>query len=269
MKPRVDPVTIIGLGMWLMPMLTVWHEVGGHALFCAAQGGHVRTIGAFYVDCDGLSGGARVLMNCAGVLVNLLLAFAAYLGWRRANTDFAGLALWLVWVSEAFVAAGYLCFSGAAGFGDLAPGASDGIGPVPMPILWRGGELALGVSMYWLIVRTATDTLASMIGSGPMTRTARRVIAHGYYATVGMAAVLTGLLNPVGAVITIMSAAASSFGGLAGFIGVGFATRLSVQQRSFVIARSWPLFLSGAALLLAFAVILGPSLTFNTGGGGG
>lgn len=262
MKTRVDIVTVIGLGMLLMPLLTVWHEVGGHAAFCAAQGGQVRTIGAFYVECEGLSGPARVLMSCAGVLVNGLLAAAAYLCWRRASGDHARLVLWLVWVSEAFVAGGYFCFSGATGFGDLAPGTAEGIGPVPMPALWRVGELLAGVVAYVFIIRAAIRTLATMIGNGPATRTTRRVIAHGYYATAGVTALMTGLLNPVGAVITIMSAAASSFGGLAGFINVGFATQPQVEDQTFSVARSWTIFAIGSGVLLAFGTILGPSLRF-------
>lgn len=262
MKPRVDLVTIVGLGMLLMPVRAMWHEIGGHALFCAMQGGHVRTIGAFYVECDGLSGGARVLVSCAGVLVNSLLAGAAYFAWRRAKTDFARLVLWLIWVSEAFVAAGYFCFSGATGFGDLAPGAGDGIGPVPDPMLWRIAELVAGAVAYALIVRSAIRGLATMIGGGPDTRTARRTIAHGYYATAGAGAVLTSLINPVGVLITIMSAAAATFGGLAGFISVGFAARPGADPREFMIARSWALLIAGAAMLLAFTIILGPSLRF-------
>jgi hypothetical protein len=262
MKPRVDLLTVIGLGMILMPPLTIWHEIGGHAAFCVAQGGHVRTIGAFYVECDGLSGAARILMACAGVLMNVMLAITAYAWWRRVKNDLARLTLWLIWVSEAFIAAGYLGFSGVTGFGDLAPGVADGIGPVPAPMLWRAGELVIGACGYFLIVRAAIRTLASMIGNGIDTKTDRRRIGHAYYATAGLAALITGLLNPVGILITIMSAVASSFGGLAGFISIGFATRQEGAARPFVIQRSWPILISGTIVLLAFALILGPSQTF-------
>lgn len=167
-----------------------------------------------------------------------------------------------MWVSESFVAAGYLCFSGATGFGDLGPSGSEGIGPLPMPMLWRAGEFLLGMVAYGLVVVGAIRTLATMVGNGPETRIARRTIALGYYATTGVAALLTGLLNPVGAVVTIMSAAASSFGGHAGLISVGFATRRGGKARSFEIGRSWAVFVAGAAVLLAFAAILGPSVGF-------
>ncbi|MEO7277443.1 MAG: hypothetical protein ABIW33_05420 [Sphingomicrobium sp.] len=260
---RVDPITVVGLGMLLMPLLTMWHEIGGHAAFCAVQGGHVQTIGAFYVDCDGLAGAPRVLMSCAGVLVNALLSVIAFIAWRRSRSDRARLVLWLVWVSEAFVAAGYLCFSGVTGFGDLATGtAGQGLGAVPMPIVWRVGEFLLGAAVYALVIIRAIKALATMIGNGPDTRPVRQLIAHGYYATVGAAAVLVGLLNPVGVVVTIMSAAASSFGGLAGMISIGFATRPEPGPKDFVVGRSWLVFALGAATLLTFALVLGPSRNF-------
>jgi hypothetical protein len=185
------------------------------------------------------------------------------MAWRGMRSDPGRLVLWLIWVSEAFVAAGYFCFSGLTGFGDLATGtAGEGLGAVPMPVLWRVGEFALGAAVYVLIIMQAIKTLATMIGNGPETRSIRQVIAHGYYATVGAAAVLTGLLNPVGAVITIMSAAASSFGGLAGMISVGFATRPEGSSNDFMVGRSWLLFAAGAATLLTFGFVLGPSRNF-------
>ncbi|MFA5962946.1 MAG: hypothetical protein WC804_02905 [Sphingomonas sp.] len=256
---RIDIATIVGLGMLLMPLLTMWHEIGGHAAACAVQGGRVTTIGAFYVECDGLAGAPRVLVACAGVGVDSILALLAFRLWRRAKGDLARLSLWLVWVTKAFVAAGYFCFSGATGVGDLGPGADGGIGPLPLPYLWRAGELALGIAVYVLLVRAAIRTLTEMLGDGAATALARRIIAHGYYVTIGCAAVLVGLLNPKGIFITIMSAAASSFGGNAGMISVGFTVPHGRTTKRFVIARSWPIIVAGAVMLTAFALVLGPS----------
>lgn len=260
---RVDLVTIVGLGMLLMPALTMWHEIGGHAAACAVQGGHIATIGAFYVSCEGLSGAARLLVSGAGVIVDSVLALAAFALWRRARGDLARLALWLIWVTKAFVAAGYFCFSGATGVGDLGPGAGGGIGPLPLPYLWRAAELAVGIVVYVLLVRAAIRTLTAMLGDSAMTGPARRVIAHGYYATIGVAAVLVGLLNPIGIFITIMSAAASSFGGNAGMVSVGFAVPGGPTTKPFIIRRNWAIVVAGAVLLIAFALLLGPSEHFR------
>jgi hypothetical protein len=260
---RVDLGTIIGLGMVLMPMLTMWHEIGGHAVACAVQGGHIKTIGAFYVDCDGLARVPNVLVACAGVFVDSILALVAFALWRRARGDLARLTLWLVWVTKAFVAAGYLCFSGATGVGDLGPGVGGGIGPLPLPYLWRAAELGVGIVAYVILVRAAISTLTAMLGDAAATGPARRVIAHGYYATIGVAAVLVGLLNPIGIFITIMSAAASSFGGNAGMISIGFAVPGGPTTKPFVIRPNWAIIAVGAVVLVGFGLILGPSEHFG------
>lgn len=260
---RIDIATVVGLGMLLMPLLTMWHEIGGHAAACAVQGGRVATIGAFYVECSGLDGLPRVLVACAGVLVDSILALIAFRMWRSAKGDLPRLVLWLTWVTKAFVAAGYFCFSGATGVGDLGPGIGGGIGPLPLPYLWRAGELALGIAAYVLLVRAAIRTLTAMLGDAPATVAARRTIAHGYYATIGCAAVLVGLLNPLGIFITIMSAAASTFGGNAGMISVGFTVPNGATTKHFVIARNWPIIVAGAVMLAGFALVLGPSEHFG------
>ncbi len=260
---RIDLATIIGLGILLMPVLTMWHEIGGHATACAVQGGHVATIGAFYVDCEGLSGAPRLLVSGAGVMVDSVLAVVAFALWRRATGDMARLTLWLIWVTKAFVAAGYLCFSGATGVGDVGPGVGGGIGPLLSPYLWRAAELAVGIAAYVLLVRAAIRTLTAMLGDAAATGPARRVIAHGYYATIGVAAVLVGLLNPIGIFITIMSAAASSFGGNAGMISIGFAVPGGPTTKPFVIGRSWAIIAVGVVVFVGFALALGPSRHFR------
>jgi hypothetical protein len=261
-KQYVDVPTIIGWGMLLMPLLTMWHEIGGHAALCALQGGHVDTIGAFYVECSRLAGLPRITMNCAGVFVNAVLACVAHLLWSRAKGDRTRLVLWLVWVSEGFVAAGYFCFSGATGFGDLGTGAGGEMAGLPVPLAWRAGELVFGIASYALLVRAAIHSLTTMLGSSPATARARQRIAHTYYATAGAAAVLIGFLNPMGLIITIMSAAASSFGGLAGFISIGFAVPKGDVERDFRLPRSWLTIGIGAIVLLAFAIVFGPSRHF-------
>lgn len=257
---RVDWLTIAGLGLMLMPLTTMWHEIGGHAATCLVLGGRVSELGAFYVKCDGLGHGANVVVALAGASVDTVAALGVFQLWHRAKGDLARLVLWLVWIDKAMVAAGYLCFSGATGLGDLGPGATGGIGPLPMPLLWRAGELAIGIAAYIWIVRKGIATLSAMVGDGAATAPARKRVAHGYYLAAGVTAVLVGLLNPLGVFITIASAMASSFGGLAGLISIGFAVPHGEAQRTFIIPRNWPLAIAGLAVALAFAAILGPSL---------
>ena len=260
---RVDVLTIAGWGLLLMPLLTMWHEIGGHAAVCTLQGGHVATIGAFYVDCDGLVGLGNILVACAGVFVNIMLAIAVYCLWRRAVSDTARIILWLIWVSEAFVASGYFLFSGVTGFGDLGIGEGGSLSTLGLTWPIQIIEVVLGLASYILLVRAAICTLNTIIGTGPETRNVRRSIAHVYYASAGVAAVLVGLLNPVGIIITIMSAAASSFGGLAGFISIGHAVGKEGEANPVLLRRNLAVVSAGIVVLAAFALILGPSLHFK------
>lgn len=259
---RVDFLTVAGWGFVLMPLLTMWHEIGGHAAACVVQGGHVATLGAFYVDCVGLSGLPDVIVACAGVTVNLLLAIVAHGLWRRATGDASRIVLWLVWVSEAFVASGYFLFSGATGFGDLGIGKGGSLSGLDLAWPVQVGEILFGVASYVLLVRAAIQALDAMIGKGPETRRARRLIAHVYYASVGMAAVLVGLLNPLGIVITVLSAAASSFGGLAGFISIGFAAGTEGVARPVLFPRNLLVVGLGLVMAVGFGAVLGPSVQF-------
>lgn len=104
-KQQVDWLTMAGWGMLLMPLLTMWHEIGGHAAACVLQGGKTAAVGAFYVQCEGLDRWPDALVAVAGVLVNVALSLGALLLWRRARDDHARLVLWLIWLGEAFVAA--------------------------------------------------------------------------------------------------------------------------------------------------------------------
>lgn len=257
---RVDWVTILGLGMLLMPVMTMWHELGGHAAACGLLSGHASALGAFYVDCTGLDRVPDILVACAGVSVNALACALFYRLWRRATGDLIRLALWLIWVSQGFVAAGYFCFSGVTGIGDLGTTPDGALHGVPLPLAWRLGEIALGIAAYVALIIAGNRALNGMIGSGPSTAGSRRRIAHGFYATAGACAVLVGLLNPLGLVITLTSAMASSLGGLAGFISIGYSVGRADAPRPFVLARNWPLAALGMIVLLGFALILGPTI---------
>lgn len=257
---RIDIVTVIGLGLILMPLLTMWHEIGGHATACVVTGGTLRTIGAFYVDCDSASLLTQRIVACAGVFVDTCLAVVAWAVCRRVKGDLARLVWWLVALTKSFVAAGYFLFSGVSGVGDLGPGVGGGIGPLAMPALWRVAFALFGAIVYWRLVVIGIRTMGEMLGNSPATDGARKRIAHVYYLTLGAAAVLVGLLNPVGLAITILSAMASSFGGNAGFISLGFAGGRGEGVPPFVIARNWPLLGAGAVVCLGFALILGPSI---------
>jgi hypothetical protein len=263
-KQFVDRLTIVGLGLAMLPLMTMWHELAGHAATCAVLGGKLAAIGAFYVDCRGLARLPQTVVACAGVSVNALLFLCAFAAWRRAQSDLARLILWLLFVSQGFVAAGYFAFSGIVGVGDLAPTLRGGLGPMRYGTIVRIAETVIGIAAYRQLIMFGIDTLGDMLGGSPETSPSRRRIAHVFYATCGAAAVAVGLFNPLGLFILIASAAASSFGGLAGFISIGFATRQGDDLRPFLITRNWFVLVFGAVVLIAFALVLGPTIHPST-----
>jgi hypothetical protein len=261
--PRIDRWTIIGIALLLMPLLTMLHEIGGHALTCLATGHHVLQLGAFYVECDSLRGSTAMrLVAFAGPGIDIVFALLGWLVWRRLRGDLARLIGWYVWLGCGFAAAGYFCYSGVTGIGDLGPAGDGGLAPLPMPWLWRAGFALGGGIVYYLLVMAGMRQLAAMIGQGPETKSARRWIAHGYYLTLCVAAVLASLPNPVGIFITLASATAASFGGNTGLISIGYATGEAGEGRGFAIERSWGLLAAGVVASIAFAVVLGPTIRF-------
>lgn len=256
--PAVDLPTVIGWALILMPLLTAWHEVGGHALACAVQGGTVTEIGAFSVHCTSLAGPARIALAGAGVLANTALAVLAWRLWRSARTDHGRLVLWWTWTTQALVAAGYLAFSGLTGVGDFGLAAGGAMAGLDLP---RSAGLALagvGILAYVMIIRAGIGSLSAMLGSGPATRQSRRRLTAGYYLAAGTAAVAVSLLNPQGLMVTLMSAAASTFGGLAGLWPIGARGLSAGEARPFALPRNRIVILAGLTITGLFALVLGP-----------
>lgn len=262
-KVSVDPVTVIGLGLLAMPLTAMLHEIGGHAAMCVALGHHVTELGAFYVECDAVRGSAVArAVALAGPGIDLVLGMLLAPLWPRLRGDLPRLLGWYAFLCLLFDASGYMLFSGVTGVGDLSPVGDGGIAPLAMPWLWRGALALVGAAIYSGVIRVGMARLGAMIGQGPETRTPRRWIAHGFYATICGAAMLASIPNPIGLFITLVSAAASSIGGKAGLISIGYATADAGEPRDFVIARSWGVLAAGVVLSLAFAVVLGPTLRF-------
>jgi pimeloyl-ACP methyl ester carboxylesterase len=260
-KPTVDWVTLIGLTLIIGPLTVVGHELGGHAATCLAIGARVTAIGAFYVDCIDASGGVPRIVSMAGTMADILIFALSYWLWPRAKGDLMRLSLWLVFSVKGMVAAGYFLFSGATGIGDWGPGIGGGIGPLPHPFAWRAGLFLIGLFAYIRIVRLSTKALHAMIGGGDDAAATQRKVALGFYFIFGGLAVLIGLVNPVGIVITITSALASTFGGTAGMITI--ARRKAVSEPiPFAVGGSIPLLLCGLAVAITFAAVLGPTISF-------
>ena len=109
-------------------------------------------------------------------------------------------------------AAGYWLFSGTLRVGDWA-GVIEGGTP---HWAWRRGLAAFGGAAYWGVVLFSLHALSPFLGPGPgRWRRAVSLTVIPYLAG-GILYVTAGLLNPVGPLLVLISAAAASFGGTSG-----------------------------------------------------
>lgn len=258
---RISPITVIGLVLLLAPLLTIAHELGGHALTCLATGNRPTELGAYYVTCEGTDVLTSRIVAMAGTGVDLLVALVALLVYPHVRRPLLRLAVWVVMVFKAMTAGGYWLFSGVLGFGDWAPGADGGMGEMGHPWLWRLALVVVGLAFYIAVVRGAMRSIDAFVGGGEQAALVRRRTVMILYLTNGAIAIVVGLFNPVGFFIILVSAIASSFGGTAGLFNVAFRGPTSETTHPVVIERSIPLLVVGALVTIAFAAVLGPTLT--------
>lgn len=258
--PRVDPWTLAGLALLLLPLLTMAHELAGHALTCVATGHLPSELGAYYVECPGTGPWARRIVAMAGTGMDVVLAVLACIAWGQVRRPLPRLVLWIVFTVKGMVAGGYWMFSGVSNLGDWGPDVGGGIGPLPWPWLWRAVMFAVGLYVYVTVVRQAIRMLGEMLGGGEVARRVQWRIAMTIYLIGGVSAVLVSLFNPLGIAITLMSAVASSFGGTAGLFDVAYFRRSDQPPHEFAIDRHYTIVAAGVLMTLAFAAVLGPTL---------
>ena len=261
---RADTLTVMGMAAAIYCLSTLLHEAGGHGGACLAVGAHPREWGAFYLDCDTHLGPPwkwRVVAG-AGSTMNLIAAILAGVVFRALPRErsTARLAAALVIGVNLFTWAGYFLFSGLAGIGDWSDSREQMFWLVPGAMIWRAAEFVFGVAAYGLSMRLVGRIFGTIFGGGPGSRKAARLTAWTAYFTGSGLSLLIGLMNPVGLFITLASAAASSFGGTAGFWGAHSFTPQNDAPAAPPVTRNWAWIVAGVVIALADALILGRSI---------
>lgn len=260
---RIDVWTVVGLALLLLPLLTMAHELMGHALACVATGHQPSQLGAYYVQCSGDGGWSRRLVAMAGTGMDVLLACIGLLLWHLSRRPLPRLVWWIVFAVKGMVAAGYWMFSGLTNLGDWGPATGGGIGPLPWPWAWRVLLFAVGLVAYVAVTRKAIGMMGVMLGGGPAAQRTQWTVAMTLYVVGGVAALLVSLFNPLGIFITLVSAVASSFGGTAGLFNVAYARSRELPSTDFAVGRRPSLLVAGVVLTMAFAAVLGPTISLG------
>jgi hypothetical protein len=266
-SPRHDLLTVAAVGLVAYALANLLHEGLGHGGACLLVGGKPLVLSSLHFDGDtkGLPRGANRLIAAGGTLVNLLVGGIALAALSRSRTLPAQVRyfFWLLAFVNLFLGTGYFLFSGVAGIGDWA----SVIAGWPMPWLWRLVMAVTGGLAYFVITLVAMRRLAPFVGD-PKPGRYRRAAALSIvpYLTGSALFIISGLFNPVGLMLVLVSAVAASLGGTCGFLwGPQFFLDPDFPptgEEPIPIARSWGWIATAAIVAVVFVFVLGPGIRF-------
>jgi hypothetical protein len=256
-------LTIIALAISATVIADFIHEGIGHGGMCVATGGQALVISTVHFEC----GVDTRLVAAGGTLANLVFGAVFWFAERAVRHSASWrYFFWLLMTFNLLAAGGYFLFSGIGDFGDWAAVVA-GWQPA---LAWRVGLIALGTVTYFLLfVPLCLRELRPFLGKDAQIRLRRaRLLTLTPYLTAGILSCVAGALNPIGPVLILLSAAASSFGGnsaLAWMWTLLRGPRISAGDLQMPeIERSPGWMVAALILVIVFIAGLGPGVKFHS-----
>lgn len=261
--PELDTLTVAAIALLAYMLGNLLHEGAGHGGACQLVGGKPLVLSSVHFEC---SVDAR-LVDAGGTLANFIAA-AVFFVLGRLTTQLHPRWKYFFWIAmtiNLFTAAGYFLFSGIGGIGDWAE-FMRGVHPQR---LWRAGMTVFGAAAYAAVAWVSVLELRPLIGSdiGQRYRRAVRLSIIPYFFG-GVLMCLAGARNPRGAMLVLISAAASTFGGTSGLLWDTQWLRSArmippgLPSEALPIRRSWALIATAATAVVAFVAVMGPGVRF-------
>jgi hypothetical protein len=259
---KPDLLTIAAVAIIAIVIADFIHEGLGHGGMCVATGLRPLVLSTVHFEC---SADTR-LVAAGGTLANLIfgaLSWAAMRAVRQAAPW--RYFFWLLMTFNLFGVGGYFLFSGIGNIGDWAAVVA-GWRPA---WVWRMGLTALGIVTYFfLFVPLSLRELRPFLGKDAKIRMQRaRQLTLVPYLTGGVLSCAAGALNPVGPLLILISAAASSFGGNSGMAWMWtllYGPRIpSSEFQMPEIERSLGWIIAAVVLATGFIAGLGPGVKFH------
>ena len=260
---RSDVLTVASVAALAYMLGSTLHEGLGHGGACLLSGGRPLVLSSVHFECSA----DTCLVMAGGTLVNLLAGALFFVLGRLVSREYPRLKffLWLSMAVNLFAGTGYFLFSGIGGIGDWNDFIR-GLGP---QLPWRLGLTVLGVLSYAAAAWINLMELRPFVGSDEQRYSRAWPMLTVAYFTGGTLMCIAGAFNPRGAILILISAAASTFGGSSGLL---WATQwlksqsmvpLGSLERPIVIQRSWIWTVVAVVTTIIFVVVLGPSIRFN------
>jgi hypothetical protein len=257
-QPGLDGLTIGAIAIVAWALADMLHEGLGHGGTALLVGARPTALTSSYFSYDeaSVSRFASRLISAGGSVVNVIVALPllAIIGRLRGNARFF---VWLLATLNLLTAFGYLCYSGVGGIGDWKA-VIDG---VPHETAWRVVEILVGGVCYFVLAPWLLwPGLRPFVGGGAdRERRARRLTLVPYLVG-GTTSVLSGMLNPLGLKIMLISSVAAAFGGaslLAWFFPQQAAREKSGEAPAMGVARSVGWMVAAGIAFALFVGVLG------------
>lgn len=258
-----DGLTVASISILAYMLANLVHEGLGHGGACVLSGAKPLVLSSVHFECSV----DNRLVSGGGTIANFIAAGVFFLlgrstGRQRGRWRFF---CWIAMTINLLSATGYFLYSGIGGIGDWA----DFIKGLDPQWTWRIGLTIFGAVGYFLAARLSLLELRPLIGSDPgqRVRLAVRLSRIPYFCG-GIVMCIAGALNPRGAILILISAAASTFGGTSGLIWDTYwlynpkMIPYGTAAEPMPIAKSWLLIVLACCLEIAFIFILGPSVHF-------
>ena len=245
-----DRWTIVAFAIIAGFLAAIMHEALGHGLVAYLQGAKELTVTNCYLNSD-ISTRA---IDAAGTFVNLAVGIIAWFWLSRAEKSTISVRyyLWLTMTLNLFDATGYFFYSGVAGVGDWQAFIKD----LQPYWLWRVGLIVLGAGLYFSVILLSIHWLTALLaGSESAPKRVRPLVLLPYF-TIGIAGVVAAMPNLLGWKLIVISAAAATFGGLAGFFSVGPASQGRLRKLDEGRIRSAAGFIPRNRLVIAIAFLV-------------
>jgi hypothetical protein len=261
--PAADGLTVASISLLAYMLGSLLHEGAGHGGACLLTGAKPMVLSSVHFQC---SSDSR-LVDAGGTLMNFIAAAVFFALGRLTCRERPRWRyfLWIAMTINLYTATGYFLFSGIGGIGDWSA-FIHGLSPQWM---WRIGLTIFGAITYPLAAFISARELRPLIGSDEAQRYRRawRLSAIPYFCG-GILMCIAGALNPVGLILVLISAAASTFGGTSGLLWApnwlkrGKMISFGPPAEPLPIQRSWPVIAAAGATAIAFIAVLGPSIRF-------
>ncbi|HEX3808222.1 MAG TPA: hypothetical protein VHW02_00865 [Rhizomicrobium sp.] len=158
-RGEANIITLMALGVLAYVSETLLHEAVGHGTLCLLGGGKITLLAPLYMRCSAVTLAMVVAGPCANLLGGLICLLALQFKRSEPARSF-DYFLWLFFIFNWLVAAGYLLVGAATGFGDWSV-AFAGVKPDWM---WRAPAFTAALLFYLFTLKLASRSFARLTG---------------------------------------------------------------------------------------------------------